>query len=788
MFKSLQLKIVLFFAGLLAVVQAISLGVVDTVTHNNAVQQIEAQLESGQAVFRRFIRYRNKQLGTGITVLASDFAFREAVATDDNATILSVLENHGLRVKADLAMLISLDEMIVADTHNQNLGEPTPFPFPELIAQVRNKRGVSASIIYAGRAYQMLIVPVKAPITIAWVGMGFLIDDALAHELKQLTGLEVSFMDYKEAGQNRIIASTLGPRLIDLLNFVESAPLIFNRPIHIPLGDQTYISYMTQPKQGQRVAMSAILQDSFTQAMKPYDALQSKLMTITALAFVSALLGSIILTRSITKPVRELAEAAKRMEKHGQSSKINIQRQDEIGQLAHAFNHMTQAIAIREEKIIQQAFHDPLTGLPNRLLFTKQINDAIQKTQRDNSHFSLILIRLERYDEVNNTLGHGVGDKLIQQMSTQLQAACAHEIDAFARLSSNQFILLHMEQHSDSLNIAKRVLVALEKGLTLRSIVVDSDVHIGLVLYPKHGKTAQALIQNADVAAHLAQLNGTRIETFDPSHDERNASRLSLMGELRKAIEQNQLELYYQPKVNIKSGLVTHIEALVRWHHPTHGFMPPDSFIPLAEQTGHITRLSRWVIETAIAQMSAFHEEGIDLKICINLSTKDLMDTKLVKLFTQSLEKHNASAQWFVLEVTESSVMQDTSKAIDILTQLNTMGFDLSIDDYGTGYSSMAYIKQLPVQELKIDKSFVLDMPNNQDDETIVQATIELGHRMGLWVIAEGVEDQATLDLLDSMACDMAQGYFICKPITVDRLREWLKTSAWSPYISPILS
>ncbi|MBT5231133.1 MAG: EAL domain-containing protein [Methylococcales bacterium] len=781
MFEQLQTKIILVFVGLLAIVQIVSLVLVKQETHKNAIEQIEQQLVSGQEIFNQLIRYRGKQLVNGIRILASDFAFRDAAATQDKATILSALENHGRRVNADLSILISLDGKILADTQATNTESGSrPFPFPELLKQVKANHVAGASIRFGTHVYQFILVPVKAPNTIAWVGMGFTIDDQLALELKALTGLEISFVD-KQLNGNRILASTLDSQLEYLLSFIDAHELSFNATSTIELGSEVYISYITKPKPGQRVNLSTILQHSFTQAIQPYNKLQSTLLTIYGIAFLAVIIGSSLLAKGITHPISRLAAAAKDMQDNGTSAPILIQQRDEIGQLAHAFNHMIKSIADREEQIIQQAYHDPLTGLSNRLYFNQQINTAI-KSGGPRLVFTVMIISLERFDEINNTLGHNIGDKVIQRMSLQIQETCMDDIHAIARLSSNQFIIFHIDTHNDSLIIAKQIFEALEHGITYKDIVVDSDVHIGLSQYPSQAKDAKSLIQNADIAVHLAQQNGINIAYYDASHDERNTARLSMMHELRHAIETDELELFYQPKVNIEQGEITHVEALIRWHHPKHGFMPPDDFIPLAEQTGHIIHLTKWVLNTAIQQGCAFRQAGVDIKVAINLSTKDLMNRSFIKMTEELLTQHQAQADWFVLEVTESAVMQDDKKATEVLNELNTMGFDLSIDDYGTGYSSMSYLKLLPVQELKIDKSFILDLPNNQDDKAIVQTTIELGHRMGLTVIAEGVEDQATLDILQEMGCDMAQGYYVCRPANITTLQDWLRTSEWSPY------
>jgi predicted signal transduction protein with EAL and GGDEF domain len=354
--------------------------------------------------------------------------------------------------------------------------------------------------------------------------------------------------------------------------------------------------------------------------------------------------------------------------------------------------------------------------------------------------------------------------------------------DTVARLDGDEFaVLLPDATLDESYEIVAKIQAVLERPVNISGQLLDIGSSTGIATYPEHGADGGEMLRHADIAMHAAKRSHKGVAVFDPNSPLPRRGQLTLLGELRKAVERDELMLYFQPKVNLRTGKTSHCEALVRWIHPERGFVPPLEFIPFAEQTGYIRTITCWVIKAAIRQCSDWQSRGLDMCISVNISARDLLDPDLPGLVADSLKQHGVAADRICLEITESGFMEDTTQALQVLTQFAALGVCLSIDDYGTGYSSLSYIRKLPIQELKIDQSFVKNMVKDRDDATIVRSTIELGHNMGLKVVAEGVEDQFVWDLLRELGCDHAQGYFMSRPLPPKDLETWLAADdhAW---------
>ncbi len=426
-----------------------------------------------------------------------------------------------------------------------------------------------------------------------------------------------------------------------------------------------------------------------------------------------------------------------------------------------------------------QALHDALTSLPNRTLLSDRLHQAILRTQRDGTQLALVLTDLDRFKEINDTLGHQNGDLILQQVAQRLRNAL-RESDTIARLGGDEFaILLPMADLVLSTQIVRKLIAALEDPFMIEGQALHVAASFGIALYPDHGVDEDALMRHADVAMYIAKRASLGYAIYDPAKDQHSLRNLALMGDLRAAIDSGDLILFYQPKVNLATGKVIGAEALVRWRHPRHGLMFPDSFIPLAEQIGLINPLTYWVVKEALRQCLVWHEKGIKLSLAVNLSARNLLDIQFPfnvdALFSGACKQFSG----LCLEITETAVMADPARALAALLSLREMGVKLSIDDFGTGYSSLSYLKQLPVNELKIDKSFVLGMAVDDNDAVIVRSTIDLAHNIGLTVVAEGVEDKATYDLLARLGCDIAQGYYISRPVPAEEFERWLLESDW---------
>ncbi len=434
-----------------------------------------------------------------------------------------------------------------------------------------------------------------------------------------------------------------------------------------------------------------------------------------------------------------------------------------------------------EEALRHQALHDSLTGLPNRVLLDELLTNTLRAARETGRSLCLLLLDLDRFKEVNDTLGHHIGDILLRHVAIRLQKAFG-ATEMVARLGGDEFaIVLPAADPAAALSVARLVIQNLAAPFQIGTHVLELGASIGVAMYPEHGTEARTLLQHADVAMYVAKRAQSGVALYESVLDQHTVRRLALMNDLRRSILDGGLFLYYQPKVSLADRRLWGVEALLRWSHPVHGFIPPDEFIPLAEQTGMIDSLTEWVLLTALAQAKAWRDAGRPIPIAINLSARSLQDQQFPDLVARHLQRRDLPASDLTLEITEGSMMTDPRRAREVLVRLHDLGLRLAIDDFGTGYSSLGYLKELPVDEVKIDKSFVLGMgAGDRKDEAIVRSVVAMAHSLGLQVVAEGVETQETLARLADMGCDVAQGYYLSRPLPIEALERWLGESPWA--------
>ena len=425
-----------------------------------------------------------------------------------------------------------------------------------------------------------------------------------------------------------------------------------------------------------------------------------------------------------------------------------------------------------------QALHDALTELPNRTLLSDRIRQAVLMAQRSHQSFALLVMDLDRFKEVNDTLGHQYGDRLLQQVARRMREVL-RESDTIARLGGDEFAVLLPATNADqAAHIATKLLKSVDNPFEVDGQILHVGASIGITLFPQHGDDEVTLLQRADVAMYVAKRNHHGYDLYDPTTDQHSLRNLALLGQLRSGIDRNELVLYFQPKVAIDTRRICGVEALVRWQHPEHGLMQPDEFVPLAEQTGLIGPLSQWVLMAGLEQCRRHSAGKGAVEIAINMSARNLQDPNFSER-VGALVSEACSDATVRFEITETAVMADPVRALDALNALHAMGVKLSIDDFGTGYSSLAHLKQMPVDELKIDKSFIRSMVHDENDAVIVRSIIDLAHNIGLHVVAEGVEDQRTYDMLQALGCDAVQGNYMCGPLPAEDLMRWLNSSPW---------
>ena len=427
-----------------------------------------------------------------------------------------------------------------------------------------------------------------------------------------------------------------------------------------------------------------------------------------------------------------------------------------------------------------QALHDGLTNLPNRVLLQDRLEQAILVQERETSPLALIVVDLDRFKEVNDTFGHHSGDFLLQEVASRLRQQLRAS-DTIARMGGDEFALIlpRIGDAQAAVKVARKILNALDRPFMMDGQSITVGASIGIALCPSHGTDPDVLLRRADMAMYLAKNANSGYSLYSVDQDAALPGDLVLRGQLRTAIETGQLRLFYQPKIHLKTGLVTRVEALVRWQHPEQGLIFPDSFIPLAERTGLIRPLTDWVLNEALRQCREWHDNGIPLHVAVNLSARSLQEPDLPAKVAHVLETWRIDARYLKLEITENSIMADPPQVMAILSVLQGMGVRLSLDDFGTGYSSLVHLRQLSVDEIKIDKSFILEMTSNANDAAVVRATIELAHNLGRQVVAEGVDDETTCRILSELGCDLAQGFYFSKAVPADDLTRWLQETQW---------
>ncbi len=437
--------------------------------------------------------------------------------------------------------------------------------------------------------------------------------------------------------------------------------------------------------------------------------------------------------------------------------------------------------ARRQAGLLQrQAMYDGLTGLPNRALFADRLQQAILIGRREKQPFALIAMDLDRFKEINDTLGHHAGDQVLQHVASCTRASL-RESDTVARMGGDEFTILlaTINDLDGALVAAKKILHALDKPLEIAEQEIEIGASLGIVMFPEHGEEPAVLMREADAAMYIAKQTHGGYKVYSKDMGQGADDRLVLQGELRHAIGHNELVLHFQPKIDFNSRLISGVEALVRWQHPKLGLLAPDKFIQMAEQTGLIKPLTYYVLRGALRQCQEWRSTGLDLPISVNISAINIQDPEFPGQVAKILKEFAVPTSRLELEITETAVMSEPVRAVDCIKALSALGLQISIDDFGTGYSSMSYLKELLVAKIKIDKSFVKDMAVNHNDAVIVRSTVELGHNLGLKVVAEGVETQIVWDQLKDLGCDDAQGYFMSRPLAPDKFAEWLQQSPW---------
>jgi diguanylate cyclase (GGDEF)-like protein len=756
---SFRKRLLVLIIGLVVVTQTVTLAAVLASTAHNVEARAAEQLRSGSSFVQQLIRFRGSQLANGVAVLAADFGFREAVASGDVPTILSAARNNAQRIGADIVFLLNTQGALVASTAPEVIDNHTPLA--SLIRDTHGHHDQPSFMVFGERPYQLFLAPVRTPETIAWVAMGFGVDDSLAQRIHDLAGAQVVLVSHGPDGTVHV-ASTLPSAKQN----VSSAPSAeeADAPHVVKLAGTDYLGF-SERLESHGDPLDVTLLKPMSEVLTPYQDVRDALLAIDGIALVLAAVVGTLLGRSAARPIGDLVLAARRIQQGQYETAVEVSGGDEFRSLADTFNAMQRNIAERERDITHHLYHDSLTSLPNRAKAENQLERLVAGA-KDSASFTLILIDLRNVHDINASLGHHVGDDVLREAARRLRQN-AHNADTVARLGETQFLIIAHDCRGERAPLyAEQLTGVVRTGFHLSGISLDLHVACGVCVYPDHGDSAATLLRRAQIALEDSTTEGrTRVAVYRTGSDEEHRRRLTLITDLRTAIDRDGLSLVYQPKVTMATRSVKSLEALVRWTHPQLGPISPAEFVPLAEATGGARRLTSWVLKAAIGQMGQWREAGLDVDVAVNLSAPDILDPDLGDEILYLLRSRRVEPTSLLLEITESAVMRDPHLAARNMQLLRVAGVRFAIDDFGTGHSSLSQLNMLPVDELKIDRSFISHARLGSDAATIVTSTIELGHRMSLDVVAEGVEEPEAWNLLRQLGCDFAQGYLISRPL-----------------------
>jgi diguanylate cyclase (GGDEF)-like protein len=768
-----RFRLASFLVAALVTIQVLTAGLVYSVTRHQLIDEGKRQLGISASAFGRQLDDISARVAASVEVLSLDFALRSAIAQRDQATLRSALANHGKRVGAVRMQLIDTDGHVEADTLKVSGQER--FAYPDLLERGYEKPA-AAVVSWQGHAYWVVAVPVFAPDLVGVIAATLPLDDALLTRLQTQSVLPKTIELVSREGKGwRVLASGASKVPISSALGVAGAHL----PEQARLVNVDGREYLAQAvplnSTTSSGAVDALLAYSVDEALQPYRAVATAWAGLLGFGLLAGVFGAAWIARRVSQPVEELAASARRIAAGDYSVPPKVESGDEIGALANAFASMSSAIQEREARILHQAGHDLVTGLPNRVA----AENAIQRERMRNpaGPAALLVVGLRRSPEIIKTMGHAVADRIMRDAGERLVRILG---DAVARATDVEFsVYLPGEGKNGAIASAFRIIDALSVPYQEAGVSVDIEAAVGVALAPEHGLEANTLLRRAGVALIAALDSEEPVVVYDAATDPHRPERLSLMGDLRDALDHNQLELHFQPKLNLGTGLIDAAEGLVRWPHPRLGNVPPDAFIALAEETGNIRRLTRWALATGIAQAQRWNALGRTMRISINVSARDLDDAELPQRITELLALHSVQPAQILLEVTESAVMGKPDAAIRVLHQLAERGIDLAIDDFGVGQSSFAYLRQLPVSELKIDKVFTQRVADAPEDRTIVRSIVDLGHELGYKVTAEGVDNADTLRFLAQVGCDHAQGFLIARALPADSVERMIDSREW---------
>jgi EAL domain-containing protein (putative c-di-GMP-specific phosphodiesterase class I)/GGDEF domain-containing protein len=750
MFRSLRTRLTVLYGGLFGVALLMIAGAVAVAITSAAFQEVDRELVSGGAVFDRIWTLRDNQLEDGANVLAHDFGFRSALATGDAATVVSALDNLRGRLKLDKAFVVGVDGKIIG------LDELDQRSTARLWSALDDGQ-TNGILQIKDMPYQAVAAPIMEPDLRGWIVFATQIDHNELRQLEQLSAipLTAAVLTHREAGWTGPGLSPHDARALSDFT-IRSRTRHWDTPHNVGTDAGPAIALIKPLKALDGDAASVlVLRYPLALALAPYRPMLLAVITLALAGLASLIAGSWFLARSITRPVSALDRATRQLQ-HGEAVEVPVTTSDELGRLASSFNAMAAGIHDREHRITHMALTDLESGLPNRRAFDEALTHGGDRV--------VAVFGFERYSQIRAALGYHTAADMIREIGARL--AGKRQDAVVARLSSERLgLLLQATDIAAARAEAAALLKIVEQPLRLQGATVDAAFSIGLAGLDA-GEAIPA-IERASIALDQARATHRKVAAFDAEAYGDPASKLSLMSEMLDGFQDGSITQHYQPKLDVRRGVVSSAEALIRWNHPTRGMVSPDLFVTLAEETGHIRALTAWTLDRIIEDQATLRQRGIDLELAMNLSGRMVAEPGFAEHAIAKVKKAGAR---LCFEITETAVIGNPELAFGVIGQFRDAGIRISIDDYGAGMSSLTYLRQIPADELKIDKSFIMQLAEGGKDALLVKSTVDLAHSLGLKLVAEGVETAETLAVLAAMGCDVAQGYHVARPMPLRAL------------------
>jgi EAL domain-containing protein (putative c-di-GMP-specific phosphodiesterase class I)/GGDEF domain-containing protein len=768
MFRRLSTELAVVYAGLFGAVLLLIAGAVFIAVSDNSDRTVRAEMTASSAVFDRLWNMRADQLSSTAEVLSRDFGFRKAAATGDKDTILSALDNLQSRFSLDTAMLVDLDGRVLS--LDDKLDGQAP---PDLKIALDAREKASGVIMLGGQPYQAVAAQVSAPTPIGWVVFGQRIGAKELGELEGLSAVPLKARLYLRSGDGAWAG--FGEKAGGKVDAKLGAAFDHPGKTFVRLPDRDAIAgAKTIQSFGPGLSASLLLEYSMTTAQAHDRSLMGAIMIIGGVGLIALIAGSWLVSGRVTGPISALRAAAGKLAR-GELAEVTVHGRNEIAELAANFNRMSGEIAAREQRITQMARHDNETGLLNLRALEDRLDERRWNTDRARIYAAAIAI--DRFAHLRGAIGHGLSAKLIAEIGERV-AQLSRGMIVGRTATDTVGVVFEADALSDAQALVAEIASNVQRPLHLGADSIAVQATIGLACDADGVDMAVGLLGRAEVAVAQARAKRISIAMFDRAAYGDPASSLSLMSSMIAGLERGDLYLAHQPKFDFRAGRAVSAESLLRWKHPDRGFIPPDSFIGMAEETGHIRPLTDWVLDRAIYDQRIMREAGIEIPLSINISGRLLSSEEFAERAIRQIRRSSAD---LCFEITETAVIDNPKIAIAIMQEWRDAGVGVSIDDYGSGLSSLSYLRTIPAQELKIDRSFVMGMSSGNSDSLLVKSTVDLAHSLGMSVTAEGVETAEQFAILSAMGADTAQGYYIARPLAMkDALEFWTRGNAAS--------